>query len=466
MSLSSTAFSDTKVTEIDIVIKPQTYLNLFEEKNKRKEYPVFASIDGGEYFPVNINTRGSGAFTYSMMRKSPRLPLKLSFDAYSFGSDLFDNQSLKLISTNNLYTLVSEFLALKIFEHMGYPATEARPVFLTMNGVDYGLYLGVEAINRDFIIKHFGYDSLKNCNLYKSVDLISIDDGTVYSNQYFGNLVHVFGNTDHSNIFHLFNSVQWNEDYTKYINVDDVIKFFACCVCSGGADTFMSYAYGCIHNFYLYESNGKFTLIPWDLSYAFNCFGNNQSIFPDKANSTTTEFFDKIMSEEENRKKYVAYIEEIRETFLKPEIINPLLTEFTDSLREYCARDRSTDYSTEVSLSHITDGNVLLDGNIILAVNEVYRQLREQIDGSADHFYVPEGVYANTVDMYGMEKAASPDYTSVKEEVIRNYFSSQWKTLLSRNRENPVIVVPVFLAVLVTMYLVYRIPKGKKSKIS
>ncbi len=466
MSLSSTAFSDTKVTEIDIIIKPQTYLNLFKEKNKRKEYPVFASVDKGKYFPVNINTRGSGTFTYSMMRNSPRLPMKLSFDAYSTGSELFDNQSLKLISTNNLYTLAAEFLALKIFEHMGYPVPEARPVFLSMNGVDYGFYLGVEAINRDFIIKHFGYDSLKNCNLYKSVDLISIDDGTVYSNQYFGNLVHVFGNTDRSNIFHLFNSVQWNEDYTKYINVDDLLKFFACCACSGGADTFMSYAYGCVHNYYLFESDGRFTLIPWDMSFAFNCFSNNQSIFPDTVNNTTTEFFNKIMSEEENRKKYIEYIEEIRETFLKPEIINPILAEFIEPLREYCARDRSTEYSTDVSLSHITQGNVLLDGNIILAVNEVYKQLKEQIDGTVDHFYVPEGVYANTVDMYGMDKAASPDYTSVKKEVIKNYFSAHWKTLLSSKGENSLVVVPVFLIFFAVIYLVYRIPKGKKSKIS
>ena len=62
-------------------------------------------------------------------------------------------------------------------------------------------------------------------------------------------------------------------DIEKYIDTDEVIRYFA-------AHNFVlnydSYTGNMLHNYYLYENNGKLSMLPWDYNLAFGAFGGEQ----------------------------------------------------------------------------------------------------------------------------------------------------------------------------------------------
>ena len=59
------------------------------------------------------------------------------------------------------------------------------------------------------------------------------------------------------------------EDIESYLNVDEVLRYFA-------ANTFLvnldSYASNMNHNYYLYEDDGVVSILPWDYNLSFGGF--------------------------------------------------------------------------------------------------------------------------------------------------------------------------------------------------
>lgn len=52
------------------------------------------------------------------------------------------------------------------------------------------------------------------------------------------------------------------------LDVDQVLRFLAVSVMLVHLDNYI----GMGHNYYLYEMNGRFTILPWDLNMAFGTF--------------------------------------------------------------------------------------------------------------------------------------------------------------------------------------------------
>lgn len=60
-----------------------------------------------------------------------------------------------------------------------------------------------------------------------------------------------------------------NEDIEDVVDVEQVIRYF---VVHNFVDNFDSYTGSMIHNYYLYEKDGKLSMIPWDYNLAFGGF--------------------------------------------------------------------------------------------------------------------------------------------------------------------------------------------------
>ena len=59
-------------------------------------------------------------------------------------------------------------------------------------------------------------------------------------------------------------------DIEKYIDVDEMLRYFAVNTALVNLD---SYQGNMKHNYYLYEQNGVFSIIPWDYNMSFGGFG-------------------------------------------------------------------------------------------------------------------------------------------------------------------------------------------------
>ena len=96
----------------------------------------------------------------------------------------------------------------------------------------------------------------------------SDDDPDSYSN-IFGNAKTDVSKADKKRLIEALQKLNANEDIENVVDVDEVIRYFVVhnYVCNGD-----SYTGSIIHNYYLHESDGQLSMIPWDYNLSFGTF--------------------------------------------------------------------------------------------------------------------------------------------------------------------------------------------------
>lgn len=74
---------------------------------------------------------------------------------------------------------------------------------------------------------------------------------------------------DKSRLIESLKKLSANENIESAVNIDEVLRYF---VVHNFVCNFDSYTGSMIHNYYLYESDGKLSMIPWDYNLAFGGF--------------------------------------------------------------------------------------------------------------------------------------------------------------------------------------------------
>jgi hypothetical protein len=94
------------------------------------------------------------------------------------------------------------------------------------------------------------------------------DDPDSYSN-IFNNAKTDVSKADQNRLIQALKKLNAYEDIEDVVDVDEVIRYFVVhnYVCNGD-----SYTGSIIHNYYLHESGGKLSMIPWDYNLAFGTF--------------------------------------------------------------------------------------------------------------------------------------------------------------------------------------------------
>lgn len=151
----------------------------------------------------------------------------------------------------------------------------AATATFTVNGEEWGLYLAVEAIDETFLETHF--DDATG-DLYKpegqegtGADLVY--DGDDISSYTGLNLKTNEDTSDGKEIIALMKALEDGEGLEKVLDVEKALKYIAANVALANFDSYLGMT---THNFYLYEENGRFTIIPWDMNLAFGGFGGGE----------------------------------------------------------------------------------------------------------------------------------------------------------------------------------------------
>ncbi len=104
--------------------------------------------------------------------------------------------------------------------------------------------------------------------------IYSDDDYDSYSN-IFDNAKTDITNSDKDRLISSIKQLNANENIEDVVDVEAVIRYF---VAHNFTVNFDSYTGSMIHNYYLYEKDGKLTMLPWDYNLAFGGFhGGNDS---------------------------------------------------------------------------------------------------------------------------------------------------------------------------------------------
>ncbi len=350
-----------KIIKVDVTMAQSDLASMRKYAVDEAYYPATVTVDGAVCDTAGIRTRGN--VTYVTNSQSQRYSYRLNFNKY--GKDGNINGLDELCLNNMAYdpSFLREYLTYKAFAYLDADAPLVSLATVSINGESAGVYLAVEAVEGDFLKRCFGNS---DGNLYKAGR-----DSTLVNGSY-GFELNKGSDTTLSNITALSSALKANGEIENILDVPSVLKYAAVNAVITNEDSYMGEK---AQNYYLYESNGKFTVLPWDYNLAF---GTDTSARKD-AYAVKTELTDfrveapyfggtaaadrplvsVLLENDGYKKEYLSYIEKLTE-FL--DMAEKDLKALETILDASVSADETKFYSYELFKKEFTDAPDALFG--------------------------------------------------------------------------------------------------------
>ncbi|WP_342558541.1 CotH kinase family protein [Metasolibacillus sp. FSL K6-0083] len=267
-SYEELVFNQNKVTTVDIELAEGDWLDMLENASAEEYKEATITINGKRMEHVAIRTKGNLSLREVVNSDSTRYSFKIDFDYYNNEQSLYGLTKLNLNNNYSDATLMREYISYEIMEAMGLPTPAHSYMYITVNGKEQGLYLGVEQIDATFLANKFGSN---DGFLYKP-------DGVGSDLQYIGDDIADYtgiglktneGNVENSKIIEMIEAINKGDNIEQYLDIDEMLRYFAVNTAVVNLD---SYQGNMKHNYYLYEQDGVFSIIPWDYNMSFGGF--------------------------------------------------------------------------------------------------------------------------------------------------------------------------------------------------
>ena len=178
-----------------------------------------------------------------------------------------------------------------------------------------------------------------------------------------GDLVELMGlktnenKADHSALFRLLEILNNEPDETfaeeieEVLDVDETLRYLAVSALIVHLDNYIAMG----HNFYLYENNGKFVVLPWDLNMAFGSFNyglnTNQLINyyidePSGGPMAQRPLIDRLLSYQPYLDIYHQYLEELLNGPFAVDKVETRINELAELIRPYVEADETKFFNT------------------------------------------------------------------------------------------------------------------------
>jgi spore coat protein CotH len=151
------------------------------------------------------------------------------------------------------------------------------------------------------------------------------------------------------------------------LDVDQVLRYLAVSAVLVHLDNYT----GMGHNYYLYEVDGKFTIIPWDLNMSFGGFNSSLGTDgiinflidePTAGAVADRPLVARLLAVPEYLETYHQYINEMINGCFSEELMNSRIDELADLIRPYVAADALKFYTINAFESYLDEGTDSLSG--------------------------------------------------------------------------------------------------------
>lgn len=337
----SKLFSNDRVVNIDIVIDEADWEDLKQNPLDKTIYNTTIIIDGETISNVGFRTKGDSTLNnLSNDSTTDRYSFKLDFNYYDSTKNYYGLTKLNL---NNAYqdnSYMKNNLSYKLFKLMNVPYCEASYAYITINGTEFGLYETIEGVEESYLIRNFGEQNSSG-DLYKP-DGVGSDlkwlgnDYSLYTGM---NLKTNKESTDNSALIKFLDIINNGDstDLENYLNVDEALRYFAVNTALANMD---SYQGNMKHNYYLYEINGVFQILPWDYNLAFGGFGGANISIDNPTNGQLEDrpLLNILLSNEEYKAKYYEYLTQVANIFTDG-ALKSMIEEVTNLIEPYVQKD-------------------------------------------------------------------------------------------------------------------------------
>ena len=247
----------------------------FLENAKEEEYvSCDVTIDGEEIRNVGLRVKGNNSKSLVDKYGLERYSLKLEFDHYVSDLSYYGLDKMSLDSSFQDNSYLKNYMTYHMMRHMGVPSPLCSYTWITVNGQDWGLYLALEEPEEAFAKRNFGTNYGK---LYKpdykdiraenaDVALRYIDDNVESYDNIFRKTKFVLSDGDKQRLIRSLKFLSEGENLDEVVNVSEVLRYFAVQVFVVNLDSYLG---STGHNYYLYEENGKLSMLPWDYNLAY-----------------------------------------------------------------------------------------------------------------------------------------------------------------------------------------------------
>lgn len=176
------------------------------------------------------------------------------------------------------------------------------------------------------------------------------DDISNYSAIFDNAIFKTTDSDDYTKILDMIEHLDSMEDIESYLDVDEVLRYFA-------VNTFLvnldSYVSNMNHNYYLYENDGIVSILPWDYNLSFAGFqagsASNAINFPiDSPVSNSLEdnpLIANLLEVDEYKELYHQYLNDIVENFINNGTYETLITKTDLLISNYVKNDATAFYT-------------------------------------------------------------------------------------------------------------------------
>lgn len=338
LDYESKVFNKDEIMTVDIIIDEDSWSNLLENAIAEEYVLCDVVVNGERVNNVGIRTKGNTTLTQiAQDDTTDRYSFKIEFDQY-VDQTLYGLDKLVLNNIMSDSTYMKEYLAYDMFDYMGVANPLYSFASITVNGEPWGLYFALEAMEESYALRNFGasYGQLykpesvsmnggmgnreigeinfdfnqlneirdgtwpnelnnnteaaggrKRNNIeadqgfnFKgfggsaSTDLQYIDDNLDSYSEIFESSVFDSNEKDYKRVIEALKNISEGNSLDQYIDVEQTLKYFAV---NSVLVNYDSYTGSLKHNYYLYESNGRLTMLPWDFNLAFAGFQSNDA---------------------------------------------------------------------------------------------------------------------------------------------------------------------------------------------
>lgn len=191
-------------------------------------------------------------------------------------------------------------------------------------------------------------------------NLVYTDDNKESYSDIFDNMVFkTTTDTDEDKVIEMIKNLNDGTNLEEYLNVDEILKYFA-------VNTFLvnldSYASNMKHNYYLYEKDGVFEIIPWDYNLSFGAFNIGSASkainFPIDSPVTDTlensPLIGKLLEVDEYKEAYHKYLQEIVD-YVNNGTYENTIDQVNSLISDYVKNDATAFYTYEEYTSSLPE---------------------------------------------------------------------------------------------------------------
>lgn len=371
-NLDEQVFPKDKVVDVKITLDPDDFQDMLDNASAEEYKMASVEYNGIKFDNVAVRTKGNLSLrSVVQMTDSDRYSFKISFDEY-VNQNLF---GITKINLNNNYSDASymrEFLTYELAESVGLPTPKYSFVNVYVNDELKGFYLAVEQIGDAYLERNFGnsYGALyKGQMTGQGSDLTWLgDDPSLYTG-----LVMKSDKSNDDILVDMLNELNNGTDYEKYIDVEESLKYIALNAVTANMDSYLG---GNKQNYYLYEDDGIFSILPWDYNMAFGGMGSADVLIDEPTQGSLAErpLIAKLLANDEYKAKYHEIVSEMINGYLADDTFQTRMDQLDMMISSYVKADPSAFYTFEQYEEGIKSVKTFM--------SNMAKNIQQQLDGT------------------------------------------------------------------------------------